>query len=1238
MATVVFETAGRLGGQFAGAKASGGNPLVAQKSGDIGATIGRFVGNAVDEKIFGIDNTKYINKTGPRLENLSVQSSAYGQMIPIIYGTARVAGNIIWSQPIQENVITSTSTTGGGKGGGSGKVSTTSTTFTYSVTLAIAICEGEIDELIRVWADSKAINPNDGVYRLYKGTQTQDPDSLIESIEGVGSTPAYRGLAYIVMENIPLADFGNRIPNFTFEVRKSALNTVSGETPVEDLIKSICVIPGAGEFVYDDTVQSKIPGELIGSQWIQQGNRSRINQNNRDGKSDALVSLDQLEGICPNLEWVAVVVTWFGDNLDAGTCVIQPGVEYQTGAITEPDSWGVGGYTRSTARQITLISGTPRYGGTPSDASLLRYIREIKNRGYNVMFYPMFFMDVENKPWRGRVTGSAADVAGFFTKTNGYNAFINHYATLVKDDVDAFVIGSEMIGLTSVQDVDDSFPAVDELVSLAASVKATVGGGVKVTYAADWSEYHHEENGWYNLDPLWASSDIDFVGIDAYFPLTDEPEPLAGFTQDELQEGWTSGEGYDWYYSDAQRTTQTALSQEYAWKNIAWWWNNTHTNPDMSATAWTPQMKKIWFTEFGFPSVDGASNQPNVFIDPDSSESAYPYYSKGKIDFRSQRNAIKATLEEWNGSSMIEKLFLWTWDSRPYPYWPDLTGIWADGGLWRTGHWVTGKLGLSSLGAIVSDLCRRTGLSESQIDVTRLNNLVRGFILNGQTTARIAIDSLRAAYFFDAVESDGLIKFVSRGGLTTETIGESNLISGVNNGETLSIERIQELELPKKIDVNYINEHANHQIGNQHSERQVTDSVGVEAINLPIIMSDQDARVIADVSLYNSWVGRTLYSFVLPIRYASLEPTDIINIQINNQNHVMRIINTQFGDPGMMKASAVAEDISAYDFYSRPGDIGGGLDIVNDTGDTALSLLDLPAFPTDDEDAGTIRYAVTGLESGWKGAVLYRSDDDGANYHLVASFPAAAVIGVTTTSLPDGVTDYFDEKSTVTVSITGNGELSGTSELAVLNGANIAKVGSEIIQFKNATLVSTGKYILSGLLRGRLGTEWATSSHTEGEEFVLLDNNLAKESLSSEFIGLSRLYKAVSVGKSLADTSSVSFTYNANSLKPFSPVHIKGTRDASGNLTITWIRRTRVNGGWRDNVDVPLGQLQEAYEVDIMNGGNVVRTISGLTSATVSYSAAEQTTDFGSAQSSINVRIYQMSHILGRGTSGEGIV
>jgi hypothetical protein len=98
--------------------------------------------------------------------------------------------------------------------------------------------------------------------------------------------------------------------------------------------------------------------------------------------------------------------------------------------------------------------------------------------------------------------------------------FIRHYANLTKGKVDAFVIGSEMIGLTSINDGNNNFPAVEKFCERANEVRQIMGQGIKLTYAADWSEYHHTSGGFYNIDKLWANENIDFIGIDAYMPLT----------------------------------------------------------------------------------------------------------------------------------------------------------------------------------------------------------------------------------------------------------------------------------------------------------------------------------------------------------------------------------------------------------------------------------------------------------------------------------------------------------------------------------------------------------------------------------------------------------------------------------------------------------------------------------------------------------------------------------------------
>lgn len=336
----------------------------------------------------------------------------------------------------------------------------------------------------------------------------------------------------------------------------------------------------------------------------------------------------------------------------------------------------------------------------------------------------MFFLDVELKPWRGRLTGSPQEIREFFNKDLGYNNFIIHYANLVKDHVEAFVIGSELIGLTSVTD-GNSYPAVDELTNLAKIVKQIVGKQVLVTYAADWSEYHHTVGGWYNLDPLWASPNIDFIGIDAYFPVTRTTSSL--ILVEDIVKGWKTGEGFDYYIDgDGQ---QQPLAPAYAWKNLKYWWENYHYNPDGTQTKWQPKSKKIWFTEFGFPSIDKATNQPNVFFDPNCLDGGVPRHSSGEIDFSIQRKAIKAFIQYWDGQEYIGEAFLWTWDARPYPAWPHMN-IWRDGYLWEKGHWVNNKFGAASVAAIILELSGRCGIDSTKINVDDLDESVEGFILN----------------------------------------------------------------------------------------------------------------------------------------------------------------------------------------------------------------------------------------------------------------------------------------------------------------------------------------------------------------------------------------------------------------------------------------------------------------------------------------------------------------------------
>lgn len=1192
-----------------------------------GSQLGNIIGAGVANRLGGGSKHHY---EGARLETLAVQTSTYGRMIPIVFGTVRIAGNVIWSLPIKE-LATTTKTSTGGKAGGGAKSTSTSTTYSYSITLAIAICEGEISRVHRVWADAQVLDMSQGTYRIYKGTETQLPDPLIESYQGIGSTPAYRGMAYIVIEDFPMGDFGNRIPNFTFEITRKAPQGDVDAAPVESLVKSVMLIPGSGEFVYDTQTQYKIAGVTAGGNVVQSGYQVALNQHTPEGKANSLVALDQLQETFPNLEWVGVVVNWFGTTMDIATCEIWPSVEYQANTQTTPDSWQVAGLTRATARQIGNDAGVLRYGGTPDDDSIVRLLTEIKARGLKVFFYPQLLMDVAGKPWRGELTGASTAISDFFTKTRGYNAFITHYANLTVGKIDAFAIGTEMRDLTKITISPGVFPAVSQLISLASTVKGIVGGGVKVTYAADWSEYHHTDGGWYHLDPLWASSGIDVVGIDAYFPLSDALQ--TSYDMEALKQGWVSGEGYDWYYTDTARTTQASLAPAYAWKNIEWWWKNAHTNPGGGATAWVPESKPIWFTEFGFPSVDGCANQPNVFVDSSAAGSAYPRFSRGRVDFMAQRTAISATLAQWGGSTMVTNSFLWTWDARPYPHWPDLMGVWADGANWVTGHWVQGKLGSSHVAGVVEQIATRAGLLGEQIDTSRIQMILDGYIIADQISARAAIEQLMNAYFFSVRESGGVLVAMPRDSQSQLTVDASVCIEQKLGEQSVPyvLTRKEDLVLPKRQEVHFLHRLQRYETNVQAAERGVENATDVSRLSLSLVLSPTHAKAIAETLLADQWAERSEVSLQLPIAFGALEPGDLITLTDGTAQHVLRIRQTQIGRPGMVRIKAVIDGSQLWDGYISPVAGSDGSQLLPNPL-TKLEYLDIPALPGDAPDALTLRFAACGVSAGWRGASLIRNLPTGDD-EILLRVDKPATMGAALTVLGAGSSNLIDEVNTVDVALLGNVTLSSTTEAGLLNGANAAVLGNEIIQFMQAEVISAGVYRLSRLLRGRQGTDVAMTSHAIEERFVLLDEAVQPIALPSSHMGQVWNLRASTFGDALSSGVTSSFTIQGNSLKPLAPIDAIAIRDgATGDIEIRWKRRTRIEASLRDYVDVPLNELQEQYSVQLFNGAVLLRSWQ-MDAPQVDYTHAAQLSDFGVEPNTLSLVIRQLSALAGPGAA-----
>ena len=761
--------------------------------GQTGAIIGATLGAMVDRSL--VAGLEPARQKGPRLTSLALQGAAEGAPMACVFGRARVTGEVIWAARFLEGRNTSSA----GKGG------PRSVEYAYSLSFAVALGEGPVDGIGRVWADGQPMDMTGATMRLHHGTDTQAPDSLIEAIEA--DAPAYRGTAYVVFEDLPLGPYGNRPPQLAFEVFRRPRGV---EARLEEQLEGVCLIPGAGEFVLATEVVMRREGLT---------RTTPENLHASDGRTDLAVSLDQLQAQVPNLKRVSLVIGWFGDDLRAGHMTIRPGVE-RGHKPTEPAHWSVAGLDRAGARLISQSGGGPAYGGTPSDQSVRQAVAELKARGLEVTLYPFVFMDVPPGnglpdpygaveqaayPWRGRVRGengaaAGADVAAIFGEPNGWGLrrLALHYAALAAETgADGLLIGSEMRGLTWTRDSAGDFPAVEAFRSLAAECRAIVGSGVKLSYAADWSEYfgfHDGADAIFHLDPLWADPDIDYVGVDWYPPLGDWRAGTGGldgevFTGPDDPEALAAqiagGEGFDWFYASPEdRASQTrtpiidtAHGEDWVFrpKDLKGWWSHLHHDrPDgmraATPTAWVPGMKPVRLTEFGCPAVDRGGNAPNLFQDPKSAEGSLPPFSTGARDDRMQRRALEAVLDHFGepannplspiyGERMLEAADAWCWDARPWPEFPARLDVWADAQAWRTGHWLNGRLH-GETRDLIAEILKRGGLPETGFEIGTPTGEVQGYVIDRPMRTRDALEPLLAGLGMVAAERDGRVSVI----------------------------------------------------------------------------------------------------------------------------------------------------------------------------------------------------------------------------------------------------------------------------------------------------------------------------------------------------------------------------------------------------------------------------------------------------------------------------------------------
>lgn len=1288
MATLLLAAAGSAIGAGVGGSVLGIATAV------VGQAIGASIGGAIDQKLFG--QGAPLMEQG-RVDQFKIQSTAEGAAIPVSFGRTRLAGQMIWSSNFKETVET---TETGGKGGG---VSTK--TYSYTVSIALGLGEAGVTKIGRIWADGQQVSKADLTLALYDGTGDQLPDPTISAVEGLDNTPAFRGLSYVVIENLDLAPFGNRIPQFNFEVFRS----VQGRETLRDAVQGVCLIPGSGEFSLS-TEPVHFEDEFA--------NNKSANVNTSRGQADFVHGIEDLVDDLPNCGSVSLVVSWFGDDLRCGTCTIRPKVDQKL-SIATPQSWSVAGLNRTTADQIGLSGDAVAFGGTPSDRSVIDAIKHLKISGQDVVFYPFILMDIQAgnaqldpwsgasdqpvMPWRGRITTSVApnrtgspdqssdaktQVDHFFGTAQAsdfqidadgvnysgpqdwsYSRFILHNAALcvAAGGVSAFCIGSEMRGLTQIRGAQNTFPAVAHLKALATEVRALLGANTKIGYAADWSEYfgYHPQDGsgdlFYHLDPLWADPEIDFVGIDNYMPLSDwraaadHLDAAFGsvYNLDYLMANVEGGEGYDWYYgTQLDRDTQTrrAITDGahdepwvYRYKDIRNWWARHHYQriggvKSGVATDWIPQSKPVFFTEFGCPSIHLGTNQPNVFVDPKSSESNVPHGSDGSVDELIQARYLTAITQYWSDATnnpvsevyagpMIDlsHAHVWAWDARPWPEFPARSDIWSDASNYATGHWMSGRAFLQELADVVREICAASGVMD--IDVSDLNGLVIGYAIERTQTGRASLQPLMQAYDFTCVEIDGVLVFAHAHAHPDQVVQVGDMGLDVEGQDQYTRTRTPVSTRLGQIQLTHYDADNDYQSASLSMVAEDVTNATFSSLDLPLALRTRHARSVGAKLLAAANASVETINFALPPSHLALTSGDVVAVDDSENATLYRVdtieeqgarlvTGTRIEPPGIVDLGA-EDQVLISDQNSAPLPV-------------SAMFMDLPNLTSRADDHQP--YAAATAHP-WSQVSIYGSpEEDGFEAYL--DLEHRAVFGKLLSPLKRAQAGRWSRADMHVKP--SQAALQSKSRTAVLNGANALAIKDaqaadwEVIQFEQAVLQPDGSYILRNLLRGQLGTDAVMPDQwPAGAAIVFLDRHVAQLPVPSTLIDTPMTY--LSGPRKLPYTHSAfksqTFTARAVGQRPYSVSHLKHAMAGTG-LTISWVRRTRIDGdGWL-GTSVPLGEAEELYEIRVEVGGQVLRTVLSDT-PTWTYSQAQRTAD--GIASSFDVTVAQISQTYGAG-------
>lgn len=1180
---------------------------------------------------------------GPRLGDTRQPTSTYGKPIPFGYGRMRVASNLIWSADIEE---VKTVKEMGGKGSMFGGPTYDQTTYSYYGSMALLFGEGP-GVIRRLFADGKVIYDVRTPYksnskyptaaiRTYEGTETQLPDPLMEAVEGAGNVPGYRGMVYAVIEDLPLLDFGNRIPMLEAEIAygSSTIPVHAAMTNGQDLAYlDAAMMPTTNQLYFiannkigrldraSNEVEAITAADPFSSE-ITGGLRPLQVHPGRDNRLFVLGSR-----LSDGLKFFVELNPITLDLLGAGSSTAAfaaKGIN-QTFSANAADGASITfawqGPVTGAFRNLTLLYALGSDGGPDNGSKLVLYDRDQPS---------------------GPLVGGALEMDSYVFPISGANP-INLFSACVDREGSVYLLG---------YDPDEAEPA-----------------------GKLWRVDFHETQ---TLAPLL---EIPFFLWNLPFQVPQVGVPGVAMDVKEIVD---LGVDFNVHHP----------------KRIAWDWGtdtlvilgSVDSNDEATWIRWDPVTRtavetKVWdATDADEEDIIGDSGdwqkivrsyQQGTFrgelLMPNSDQSQW--YMCRVLDFEAREIA---------GDSIVTGGFGFSgayhdYGSNSVYAFPDNSG----GDDITRIYYEANDVGAVTLTSVIDDLMDRAGMAGADYDVDSAmgSDLVKGYTVGRQAPLRGILDPLAFQYLFDVIESEWKLVFVKKGQASVRTITEDDMGASPGGVEgnpfVLEEKREKEADLPQRLAVVYMEEARDFQEGTQHVSRpglpvfETTTSRDMTTAHVPLLMTAGEARTGGQRQMYDAWIKRTSYKGALLPKHLDLDPADVITLSMDDgRSLVVKIQSQQLDEGYLTKLEMVPEEPVIYQSTAVGAEVAVRGTSISPPGATELFLLDLPLLrdednPTEYKSGLYVAYGAY-LEE-WRGAWTERSED-GSDWVSFDAARDAAPWGYLTTAMaaipmkPDNTFDMriegWDDATTMTVRIVqGIDELASKTDEQVLGGQNVMVIGErtrqgslygpmqEICQFANVSVDETdgeggGLVTLTRLNRGRRGSEYeAVEGHLVGARVIFIDaENTTRKTVPLTDAATDRFYRAASSGAVIQSSLTERFALLANDLRTYAPINVEATVPPGSSrdpVVLTWTRRSRIGGNddFLDGVtDVPLGEDSEEYLAVLLNpAGDTEMDEETVYAETASFSEARQGAAGYDPGDVLKVVIYQISELTDRG-------